>query len=126
MSWKLRRAHYYQRQRGGSGADEGISKWINFWLLVGISLIFIFISLALGGAVNDDENPIVMLFGILGLLSFLITPFVFILACIADTPRHGLPNFSSSQRVKGNQGEDTWDRWIREDKDKKKIAIKHQ
>ena len=95
-------------------------------MLVGLALIFIFISLALGGAVNDDENPIVMLFGILGLLSFLITPFVFILACIADTPRHGLPNFSSSQRVKRNQGEDTWDRWIKEDKEKKRNSYKVQ
>ena len=80
MSWKLRRAHHYQRQRGDYGADPLFSKWINFWLLVGLALIFIFISLALGETVNDDENPIEMLFGTLGLVSFLITPFVFILA----------------------------------------------
>ena len=42
MSWKLRRAHHYQRQRGDYGADPLFSKWINFWLLVGLALIFNF------------------------------------------------------------------------------------
>ena len=94
MSWKLRRAHYYQRQRGGSGADAGISKWINFWLLIGISLIFIFLIIA-GSGFDIDENPILAFLSVLGLLSLLGTPFLFILACLADTLKHGLPNFAA-------------------------------
>ena len=120
MSWKIRRAHYYSRQKGG-GIDPEVAKWTNLIFLISLLFSFLFIVLATGGA--DTDNPIVVIIGLFGLISFVTTPvlFLFFLGGI----QYGLPNFSSSQRVKGNQGEDTWDSWIREDKEKKKeIFIK--
>ena len=85
MSWKLRRAHYYQRQRGGGGApDPKTAKLINFFLLIGIVLIFIFLVIA-GGNTDFEEDSILGVLLALGGLSLLITPFLFILACLANT-----------------------------------------
>ena len=114
MSWKIRRAHYYSRQKGG-GIDPEVAKWTNLIFLISLLFSFLFIVLATGDA--DTDNPIVVIIGLFGLISFVTTPvlFLFFLGGI----QYGLPNFSSSQRVKGNQGEDTWDSWIREDKEKK-------
>ena len=93
MSWKLRRAHHYQRQRGVGGAEPEIAKWINFWLLIGITLIFILLIID-GSNADIDAYPIIGVLAGLGILSLLGTPFLFILACLADTLKHGLPNFS--------------------------------
>ena len=95
MSWKLRRAHYYQRQRGGGGApDPKTAKLINFFLLIGIVLIFIFLVIA-GGNTDFEEDSILGVLLALGGLSLLITPFLFILACLANTFSAGLPNFAA-------------------------------
>ena len=123
MSWKLRRAHYYSSQKG-SGIDSQAAKWTNFWLLIGIALIFIFLVIASNDA-DIETYPILGFLSVLGLLSLLGTPFLLLIALLGGTFGYGLPNIARgnksnrSQKVNRAQGEHVWNEWIEADKKKK-------
>ena len=92
MSWKLRRAHYYQRQRGG-GIDPEVAKTTNLIFLISLLFSLLFFALAMGQA--DTDNPLVAIVGLFGLISLITTPilFLFFLGGI----QHGLPNFAAGK-----------------------------
>ena len=99
MSWKLRRAAYYKSKRGEGGADPQFSKWINFFLLIGIALTFIFLIIAANNK-DIEAYPILDFLRYLGGFSLLVTPFLFILACLGNTFAHGLPNIAAGKTRK--------------------------
>ena len=121
MSWKLRRAAYYQSKRGEGGANPQFSKWINFFLLICIALTFIFLIIA-ANTKDIEAYPTLDFLRYLGGFSLLVTPFLFILACLGNTFAHGLPNIAAGKtraiRKTSNtndQGESTWNKWIEDD-----------
>ena len=83
MSWKIRRAHYYSRQRG-EGTDSQVAKWLNLLFLISFIFSIVFIVQALG-----NENDQVEFLLVVGGLSIFTTPilFLFFLGGI----QHGLP-----------------------------------
>ena len=118
MSWKIRRAHYYARQKGRTGADPETAKCLNFWFYIAIVLSFI--ALAMRGMSTD--NSIILFIRAIGGLGFLATPFFLIFALIGETLQHGLPDFKNNKLSKKNlndEGESIWNQWIEEDKNKK-------
>ena len=92
MSWKLRRAHYYQRQRVG-GIDPEVAKTTNLIFLISLLFSLLFFALAMGQ--SDTDNPLVAIVGLFGLISLITTPilFLFFLGGI----QHGLPNFAAGK-----------------------------
>ena len=114
MSWKIKRAHYYSRQKGG-GIDPERAKLINLIFFISLAFSFIFLALANGGA--DTDNPIVAILGLFGLLSLITTPilFLFFLGAI----QHGLPNFSNVQKKERDFHQENLDKWIEENKGEK-------
>ena len=118
MSWKIRRAHYYARQKGTTGADPDTAKFFNFLILLGLILILIMFMVS-GG---NTDNSIVGFFGLIGLISLFITPFLIIFGLIGGTFQHGLPDFGKnnlSKKQLNDQGEITWNQWIEEDRKKR-------
>ena len=83
MSWKIRRAHYYSRQRG-EGTDSQVAKWLNLLFLISFIFSIVFVAQALGDPKNQVEFLLVV-----GGLSIFTTPilFLFFLGGI----QHGLP-----------------------------------
>ena len=87
MSWKLRRAHYYARQKGKTySADIITSKYLNLSILIGVALIILMLVVH-----NFEYSELKGFIGLLGILSLLITPFLLIIGLNVKSFPHGLP-----------------------------------
>ena len=85
MGWK------YGGKRGQ--IDPEAARWLNFWTLIGVAFIFILCLIGANGDVSAVEaNPILSLLSLLGIISLLVTPFLFFISLMAGgTCNYGFP-----------------------------------
>ena len=114
MSWKIRRAHYYSRQKGG-GIDAEGAKWFNLIFLISLAFSLILLVLANGGA--DADNPVVLILSAFGFLSLITTPILFLF--FLGNIQHGLPNLSKSPKKERDFHQENLNNWLEENKEKK-------
>ena len=93
MGWK------YGGKRGQ--IDPEAARWLNFWTLIGVAFIFILCLIGANGDVSAVEaNPILSLLSLLGIISLLVTPFLFFISYpnslkVFPTAKVEKPQFSS-------------------------------
>ena len=83
MGWK------YGGKRGQ--IDPESARWLNFWTLIGVAFIFILCLIAANDS-DIEANPILGVLSLLGIISLLITPFLFFISLMAGgTCTYGFP-----------------------------------